>query len=309
MAQGNYAEEPKIVFPGPLGGHNWQGMAYSPQTRWVYLPAHDVPLRYVDDEQWLERPGGFKPGVDLLSGYDGIPEYVGYLLAWDPFERKIVWRNQLAGYWNGGVLATGGGLVFQGAGDGSFVAFDARSGDEVWRVDHTTGFMAPPIAYEIDGTQYISIAAGWGGAAPINGIAKGSIVLDYHNENRILTFKLQGDLAMPISRKRDKTPVQPPTSTASPEQIARGEYQYNYMCSGCHGTNLESAMVHPDLRFTGAERHAVFNQIVLEGLLMNNGMPSFAGELTGEQAEDIHAYVIDTAQEFYAVQSTGEGVD
>ncbi len=58
------------------------------------------------------------------------------------------------------MLATGGNLVFMGEGNGWFDAFNATSGERVWRYNLGAGVNAPPITYRVNGEQYIAVAAG-----------------------------------------------------------------------------------------------------------------------------------------------------
>ena len=78
----------------------------------------------------------------------------------------------------GGALATGGGLLFVGEGSGMFDAFDARTGKKLWSHRFTGGANAPPVTYEVNGTQYVAIAAG------------GNFQLDYARSDVIGIFKL-----------------------------------------------------------------------------------------------------------------------
>lgn len=163
-----YEEGDVEIFPSVFGGHNWQPMAYNPQTRLVYIPAQETSMIFTHDPDWkfVEAPG--KQNVGIIWGGKGPkdkvlrdslapdPNPVGRLIAWDPVNQKEVW-------WNGGVLTTDGGLVFQGGGDGHFVAYDAENGDKLWEIDLGTGIMAAPMTFEADGVQYISVAVGWGG--------------------------------------------------------------------------------------------------------------------------------------------------
>ena len=59
-----------------------------------------------------------------------------------------------------GMLATGGGLVFTGYTDGTFVAYDDTTLDELWKVNVGSGFNAPPMTFEVNGKQYVAIASG-----------------------------------------------------------------------------------------------------------------------------------------------------
>ena len=302
---GQYAEKDQIIYPGPLGGHNWQGMAFNPNTGYVYLPAQDVPLLYANDPQWREQPGAWRLGLDGAKLFDAeLPEYKGYLIAWDPVAQKAVWRHQFAGYWNGGVLATGGDLVFQGSADGLFTAYDAVSGDRIWQVAGTTGIIAPPTSYAIDGEQYVAVAAGYGGGGINGGIIEGAVINRHLNQGRVLAFKLGGAVPMPASPPRNLTLPEPPQQTASAETIAQGKFLYDHHCWPCHGSNVASSWVVPDLRYLSAERHAIFNDILLKGALLPLGMPSFAAELDDADADAIHAYVIEKAHELKAEQGT-----
>src|SRR4029077_4448255 len=72
-----------------------------------------------------------------------------------------------------GAMSTAGGLVFRGKLDGNLVAEDASTGQELWRCQTGWGISAPPMTYEVDGTQYVAVAAGGnrGGATTLDGDA------------------------------------------------------------------------------------------------------------------------------------------
>ena len=69
----------------------------------------------------------------------------------------------------GGVLTTKGGLVFYGTPEGYLKAVDAKTGKELWSFQTGSGIVAPPVAWEQDGEEYIGVASGWGGAVPLWG--------------------------------------------------------------------------------------------------------------------------------------------
>jgi alcohol dehydrogenase (cytochrome c) len=58
------------------------------------------------------------------------------------------------------VLSTGGGIIFTALLDGTIVALDDETLEELWSVNVGTGFNAPPMTYAVDGKQYIAIASG-----------------------------------------------------------------------------------------------------------------------------------------------------
>ncbi|MGL4410026.1 MAG: PQQ-dependent methanol/ethanol family dehydrogenase [Zoogloea sp.] len=168
-SEGADGKKGSTVFSAPsfLGGKNQMPMAYSPQTGLFYVPANEWGM-----EIWNE-PVAYKKGAAYLgAGFTIKPlhdDYIGVLRAMDPVSGKIVWENKnYAPLW-GGVLSTGGGLVFYGTPEGYLKALDAKTGKELWSFQTGSGVVAPPITWEQDGEQFISVVSGWGGAVPLWG--------------------------------------------------------------------------------------------------------------------------------------------
>jgi alcohol dehydrogenase (cytochrome c) len=159
----------KVVFSAPsfLGGKNQMPMAYSPDTKLFYVPSNEWGM-----EIWNE-PVTYKKGAAYLgSGFtiktlgDGP---IGALRAVDPKTGKIVWESpNNAPLW-GGVLTTGGNLVFWGTPEGFIQAADAKTGKILWKFQTGSGVVAPPITWDDNGTQYMAVVSGWGGAVPLWG--------------------------------------------------------------------------------------------------------------------------------------------
>ena len=163
------AAKGKSVFAAPsfLGGKNQMPMAYSPDTKLFYVPANEWGM-----EIWNE-PITYKKGAAYLgAGFtiktltDGA---IGALRAIDPKTGKIVWEApNNAPLW-GGVLTTGGNLVWWGTPEGYLQAADAKTGKIVWKFQTGSGVVAPPITWEDKGEQYVAVVSGWGGAVPLWG--------------------------------------------------------------------------------------------------------------------------------------------
>ncbi len=294
--------------PGPLGGHNWQPMAYSPDTGLVYIPALELPTAYANPIAFEYDPqlGRWNPGVNFDPGGAIDPEVesklatfnLGYVSAWDPVAQEERFRIQHPGPWNGGMLATAGNLVFQGTSSGLIKAFRADNGEEVWSTPAQTGVIAPPVTYTVDGEQYVSIVAGWGGAfALVQGEAAER--LKQKNRGRILTFKLGGDLSLPPIEPDAPIP-EPPALEGTPEQINAGRIAFHHNCAVCHGSGVQGGGVIPDLRHMPAAKYAAFDQIVLGGALITLGMPGFSEHLTQTEVDNIRHYVIAEAHELQA---------
>jgi alcohol dehydrogenase (cytochrome c) len=159
----------KSVFSAPsfLGGKNQMPMAYSPDTKLFYVPANEWGM-----EIWNE-PIAYKKGAAYLGAGFTIrtinDDYIGALRAMDPKTGKIVWEVKNGAPLWGGVLTTAGNLVFWGTPEGYLKAADARTGKIVWEFQTGSGVVAPPVTWEQNGTQYVAVASGWGGAVPLWG--------------------------------------------------------------------------------------------------------------------------------------------
>ena len=148
--------------PGPGGAHNWPPMSWNPSTELVYLPAQNSSSYYAKADEFEYRQGVWNTGIGRSSRAERPerPELSGprtLLLAWDPAANTEAWRVVSRGA-HGGTMSTGGNLLFRGAGD-QFIAHDARTGEELWSATVGQG-TGTPVTYELDGTQYVSIAAG-----------------------------------------------------------------------------------------------------------------------------------------------------
>ncbi len=299
-----YKEQPVLQFPSYLGGHNWHPMSYSAQTGLVYVPVNDMPAVYGHDAGFEHRPAGTNMGIDGIVG--SLPDdeserrafgalIKGRLLAWDPKKQSAAWSVEQAGPWNGGVLSTAGGLVFQGSASGKFIAYNAASGESLWEFPAQTGIVAAPISYEVDGEQYISVSVGWGGAfAMVFGEYVQAESLP--NVSRVLTFKLgAGNQLPPVDWKRTVV-FSPPELTADEQELVQGFRLYQDTCMGCHGLNAVSGLLLPDLRGSGfLHDSAAWRAVVVEGRLKERGMPQMDYLLNDSQAELIRQYVIQQA--------------
>lgn len=303
------AEEIEAAFhkPGPLGGHNWHPMSYSPDTGLVYIPALDMPYAYGNEPEFNYEEGRWNLANDwrlnMPTGDSGVDAKIdgllrGHIAAWDPVAQKEVWRVQHAGTWNGGMLSTHGNLIFQGNSSGFFAAYRADNGEELWSAPAQTGAIAAPVTYEVDGEQYVTIVAGWGGAFALTAAAAEDYKLK--PRGRILTYKLGGTEQLPPVVDVAQVLPEPPPIDATDEEIAHGKFMYHKYCGVCHGPSVRSGGVIPDLRFMVPGKHIVFEDIVLGGILKERGMVSFASSLTKDDTRAVHQYVISEAHRLKA---------
>jgi len=290
--------KPKTIFPGSQGAHNWPPMSYNPETGLVYIP-QQVTMEYYDP---LESPQPVQTGVPNLGlvvpivpeTAEGIEElaqtYKGNLVAWDPVKQEARWTVPYDNIHNSGTLSTAGDLVFQGTADGRVVAYRADTGEKLWEREVSSGVVAGPITYMVDGEQYVAFNVGWGGAFPITfgALANRAEVVP---DSRLYVFKLNGQAAMPAVRHREMTLPSPPPVTADAATLAKGKELFADHCGVCHGLSAISANIIPDLRYLTPEKHEEFLPIVY-GTRSNKGMPPFGGSLDPAQVEEIHQYII-----------------
>jgi alcohol dehydrogenase (cytochrome c) len=169
------------MLPGANGGAEWSPPAYSPQTHYLYILAMDQLMHFTT------KPAPSAPGLIRLGSAftnvapGGIQD--GPFVALDVETGKIAWQYKAPQPLIGGALATAGNLVFMGEGNGWFDAFNAKSGDRVWRYNLGAGVNAPPITYQVNDEQYVAVAAG------------GNFQLTYPYGDTLAIFKLPSGAA------------------------------------------------------------------------------------------------------------------
>ena len=294
-ANSNYRDQPKEICPNATGGHSWMPMSFSPETGLVYIPALEGCNTLSVREDYQLRPGLHNVGIN----YDDYIAGEEILKAWNPVTQSEEWRVALNGTGNGGLLSTDGGLVFQGTASGHFVAYQADTGTKLLEIELGTSVMAAPMTYAVDGEQYVAVMASLGGVpgvefSPENAAAR------YQNRGRILSFKLDGG-TVPLPPQRDPIPVPPPPELVyTPEDVQRGEFFYQDVCSVCHGYLDGKQSLYPDLTALDTSVHSILDDIVLGGILAPNGMASFADVLSNEDLESIRAFLVSIQRERFA---------
>jgi len=146
------------MLPGANGGDEWSPPAYSPQTHDMYVLAMNQLMTFTTNE-----PAAGSGQIRLGSAFANVKKGAiqnGPFVAVNMDTGKIAWQYIAPQPLIGGALATGGNLVFMGEGNGWFDAFNATTGQKVWRYNLGAGVNAPPITYQVDGVQYIAVAAG-----------------------------------------------------------------------------------------------------------------------------------------------------
>ena len=306
MKTGRPIENPNIryetgkteIWPGTIGGHDWQAMSYNPKTGLVYIPTHQIGALFSRDlaDQTDEAVNIMGLVVKPIKKQPGDGK--GYLVAWDPIKQREVWKVTHDEVWNGGTLSTAGGLLFQGGANGLFKAYDATSGNELWKFDAGLGIIAAPMSFSVGGRQYVSVLVGWGGTS--------AAMSRYLNvgwkygaqPRRLLTFAIGGTARLTPSPPRNMkvNALDDPSLMLDEADVIAGRGM-SLACMSCHGAGMEGAgSPGPDLRESAiALRLDTFTQFVKAGNPAR-GMPAQT-RFTDAQLRQLHAYIRARARE------------
>ncbi|MDK1119508.1 MAG: PQQ-binding-like beta-propeller repeat protein [Anaerolineae bacterium] len=163
------------MLPGANGGVEWSPMATDPSQGLAYVMNIHQPMTYHVEE--TPYPGG---KLWLGGAFKVIEseEQWGNVTAVNYNTGKIEWQVKTQQPMIGGLLATGGGLVFTGEGNGLFKAFNSSTGELMWQDQTNAGVNAPPSSYNVGGTQYIVVGSG------------GNAQMNFKRGNEIIAYKL-----------------------------------------------------------------------------------------------------------------------
>ena len=149
------AEPTKKLCPSMQGGNNYWPAAYSPKTKLLYIPSVSSCNEVTLDPTLSTKAGDWKG-----AKFRDVERNETDLIVADPFTGDVKKRVRVPYPNYSGALATGGGLVFTGFTDGTFVAYDDATMEPLWKINVGTGFNAPPMTFEVNGKQYVAIMSG-----------------------------------------------------------------------------------------------------------------------------------------------------
>jgi alcohol dehydrogenase (cytochrome c) len=176
-------EQGTRMLPGANGGVEWSPCAFNPGTHLDYCVNLHQPMNYiVKHETWDDYRKRYAqaPNMWLGGAFVAIAteKQSGNISAVNVDTGKIDWQVKTDQPMIGGALTTKGGLVFAGQGDGTFSAYDAKTGKVLWTFAAGAGVNAAPMAFEIGGKPYIAVAAG------------GNFQLNYKYGTSVIVFGL-----------------------------------------------------------------------------------------------------------------------
>jgi len=164
------------TFPGVQGGTNWYSPSYSPRTGLFYVSAwEDYASVFVKEDQKYQEGQRFVGGrpTTPIPGGQNIPSLKrgpinvwteaaghGAVVAIDPRTGDKKWRFLMTDVTDSGILTTAADLLFTGGREGYFHALDARTGALLWNASLGGQVASGPMTFEVEGKQYVSVAAG-----------------------------------------------------------------------------------------------------------------------------------------------------
>ena len=291
--------KPFEIWPSMRGAHSVPPMAYSPQTKLVYIPKLESALVYDDKDVTPEHVAQW--GINIGLAKDDPLQNTSSLLAWDPVKQKTAWKVDTFGGWNGGALATAGGLVFQGQLNGRFSAYAAATGKELWHIYVQAPILAAPISYMVGDRQYVSLLVGIAYSAAAETYSHKGSTLGREQQRRLLTFLVDGSATLPPAPLSQplKAPDDP-DFRPDPGRIAKGNALFADKCAYCHGQLAISGGYGPDLRASAFPfLEDGFRSLLREGPMVATGMPKW-DDLSDEDIAAIRQYIRSRAADLRA---------
>ncbi|MEH7883390.1 PQQ-dependent dehydrogenase, methanol/ethanol family [Bacillus sp. JJ1609] len=273
-----YWEEPILVKPSTFGGANWPPSAYNPETEYFYVLGTDQYSTFTRSEEEFEE-GSIYLG-SIIQPIQDAP-LRGTVTAIDVKTNKIAWQKKWDATAYSGVLTTKGGLVFVGHNDGRLIAYDAKSGEQVWEFKTDAGVNAAPVAYEVDGKEYITVLA-----------AGNSLAGSKHGDS-LWTFSLDGKIESGTKpEKPDKEEDKKDKDSAgdgTEGTAVQGKEVYKGNCLACHGEGGTGGHNGPDLQISKVahDPDKVMERVKNGGTVM----PAFGDILSEEEIKAVTNYI------------------
>jgi alcohol dehydrogenase (cytochrome c) len=145
------------ICPSVRGASNWMSLSYNPDTGLFYVVTLEQCDIYTSSAKEPVPSTGFRG-----TGGEQVPAEPGkfFMRALDALTGERKWEVPMPGpavMW-AGTVSTAGGVVFAGDDDGNLVAYESRTGKDLWHFPMGNALYASPVTYMVNGKQYVSIA-------------------------------------------------------------------------------------------------------------------------------------------------------
>ncbi len=311
------SSDPTVINLGAnsaTGGNNWPPSSYNPEENIYVVCSLSGALGLVVPP----KPQAYKEGENYIGSDTVVASgfnVEGFVTAYDMSTGKIAWQNHLKGEsCYSGAVTTAGGLVFVGHNDGDLVAYDIKTGKELWSFQTGAGANTTVTPFEDEGEEKIAIYAGGN-----------SLAATAHGEN-FWVFSLKGTMEEVKGLEAEEEGTEhageesaeeteggeeagnagenegnegnkvEPEAGAKAEaggtaDAAAGKEVFAEQCSVCHGADGLGGSGGPDLTTMPlAKEQAGAEKQVTNG---GGGMPAFKGTLSEEEISNVAAYVVE----------------
>jgi alcohol dehydrogenase (cytochrome c) len=191
-----------VICPASTGARSWPTTAIDPTSDYLYVPLLDNDCM---DYSWVERDAEkiAAGGMDVRLGARPKPDNdgnFGRIEAIDLKTTQVVWSKRQRAPIASSLLASAGGLVFSGARDRRFRAYDAATGAVLWQSVLNASPSSSPATYGVDGVQYVVVVAGGGGSFDAGSRSLTPEIIDPAAGTTLWVFKLVDPSAAAMSR-------------------------------------------------------------------------------------------------------------
>ena len=281
----------------PIDGARRRVLLHSPKDGFVYVIDRDTGRRLsakrLDEGVHTLAAQAFSPRTGLLYLPTSVAaRAASALIAWNPLQQRALWAIPTPGPNGGGVLATGGDIVFQGQMDGYLNGFDAASGRKVWSFYAASAVLGAPISFAVGSKQYIAVLAGPpGGSAANLGAASAAFGWDSRlHPRRLLAFTLDASANLPATPSPTRAQALDGPAMEVDEALAGEGANLWRNCSWCHGANVIAGGMAPDLRASQVPLNAAAFAALVKNGAESLGMPKFP-EASERDLEALRHYI------------------
>jgi alcohol dehydrogenase (cytochrome c) len=221
--------------PGPLGGVEWNGPAFDPATRAIYVGAVDWCATFKLGAEIVYKPGDLYMGTSHAGDPNEMAK--GWVSALDGATGKLLWKVQTPQPVVAGITPTAGGLIFTGDMEGNFYALDKSSGRTLYTMKAGGAIAGGVVTYMVGGTQYVATTSGnisrtgWGGPPGTPKVIVMALAVPENSPRMMVTLP----------------EVAAGGAVADVTGAQAGQQQYEQFCAGCHGTKGEGGGNGPTL--------------------------------------------------------------
>jgi alcohol dehydrogenase (cytochrome c) len=179
-----------LLCPNANGARNWPATSFNPESHIIYVPLVETCMDYSFTPK-AEGPAGGGSDIRMISRIKPDSDgNFGRLEAIDLETKQVIWMRRQRAPISSSMLATAGGIVFNGDRDRFFRAYNDATGKILWQTRLNAVPSSSPVTYSINGQQYIAVVTGGGGAFDASGASLAPEAETPAGGNTLYVFKV-----------------------------------------------------------------------------------------------------------------------